>query len=104
VGEQDDALVISAVCVVSRRGETGVYVPDKDGNPEFKKVKTGASVDRDIVVLAGLKEGDFVFKGLSKEHLEKEGYLGRSGMGSGGMGRGGGGRGGGGMIPRGFGR
>lgn len=106
VGEQEDALMIPAVCVVSRRGETGVYIPDKDGNPEFKKVKTGAAVDRDIVVLAGLKEGDYVFKGLSKEHLEKEGYLGRGGMGGpgGGMGRGGGGRGGGGMIPRGFGR
>lgn len=110
VGEQDDALMIPAVCVVSRRGESGVYVPDKEGNPEFKKVKTGASVDRDIVVLAGLKEGDYVFKGLSKEHLEKEGYLGRGGGMGGGMGgmgggRGGGGRGGGGgMIPRGFGR
>ncbi len=109
VGEQDDALMIPAVCVVSRRGDTGVYVPDKEGNPEFKKIKTGASVDRDIVVLAGLKEGDYVFKGLSKEHLEKEGYLGRGGGmgGPGGMGGGrGGGRGGagGGMIPRGFGR
>ncbi len=107
VGQQDDALMIPAVCVVSRRGETGVYIPDKDGNPEFKKVKTGAAVDRNIVVLAGLKEGDFVFKGLSKEHLEKEGYLGRGGGmgGPGGMGgRGGRGGAGGGMIPRGFGR
>ena len=107
VGQQEDALMIPAVCVVSRRGETGVYIPDKDGNPEFKKVKTGEAVDRDIVVLAGLKEGDYVFKGLAKEHLEKEGYLGRGGGfggGPGGMGRGGSGRGGGGMIPRGFGR
>ncbi len=109
VGEQEDALMIPAVCVVSRRGETGVYIPDKDGNPEFKKVKTGVAVDRDIVVLAGLKEGDYVFKGLSKEHLEKEGYLGRGGgmggPGMGGMGGGRGGRGGGGgMIPRGLGR
>jgi|GEM_PF-425759 len=108
VGQQDDALMIPAVCVVSRRGDTGVYIPDKDGNPEFKKIKTGAAVDRNIVVLAGLKEGDYVFKGLSKEHLEKEGYLGRGGGmgGPGGMGgRGGMGRGGGGgMIPRGFGR
>lgn len=105
VGEQEDALMIPAVCVVSRRGETGVYIPDKDGNPEFKKVKTGAAVDRDIVVLAGLKEGDYVFKGLSKEHLEKEGYLGRGGgMGGPGMGGRGGRGGGGGMIPRGLGR
>lgn len=104
VGEQEDALMIPAVCVVSRRGETGVYIPDKDGNPEFKKVKTGAAVERDIVVLAGLKEGDYVFKGLSKEHLEKEGYLGRGGMGGPGMGGRGGRGGGGGMIPRGLGR
>ena len=96
--------MIPAVCVVSRRGETGVYIPDKDGNPEFKKVKTGAAVERDIVVLAGLKEGDYVFKGLSKEHLEKEGYLGRGGMGGPGMGGRGGRGGGGGMIPRGLGR
>lgn len=108
VGQQDDALMIPAVCVVSRRGETGVYVPDKDGNPDFKKVKTGAAVDRDIVVLAGLKEGDYVFKGLSKEHLEKEGYVKSGGMGGppgmGGMSGRGGRGGGGGMIPRGFGR
>lgn len=97
VGVQDDALMIPAVCVVSRRGETGVYIPDKDGNPQFKKVKTGQSVDRSIIILAGLNDGDYVMKGLSKEHLEKEGYLGRGGMGGppgppgmGGMGRGGG--------------
>lgn len=101
VGEQQDALMIPSVCVVSKKGQTGVYIPDKDGNPEFKPIKTGAAVDRDIIVLSGLKEGDFIMKGLSKEHLAKEGYSGRGGgMGGGPLGGMGGGRGGGGRGGR----
>ncbi len=104
IGTIDDALTIPTVCVVSRRGKTGVYVPGEEKNePEFKPVKTGQSLGREIVILSGLKEGDEVFEGLSKEQLSKEGYDGKRGGGPGGfMGGGGGGGGGGRGMGRGF--
>lgn len=106
IGTIDDALTIPTVCVVSRRGKTGVYVPDKENKdePEFKPVKTGQTLGKDIVILKGLKEGDEVFEGLSKEQLSKEGYDGkRGGGGPGGGFMGGGGGGGGGRgMGRGF--
>lgn len=101
VGKIKDALLIPTVAVVSKKGQTGVFVPDKEGKPEFKEITTGATVGRRIVVLSGLKENDKIFLGLSREELTKQGYGG--GMGPGGSGNvplpfmgGGGGRGGGG--------
>ncbi|MDZ4835101.1 MAG: efflux RND transporter periplasmic adaptor subunit [Candidatus Melainabacteria bacterium] len=98
IGTIDDALTIPTVCVVTRRGKTGVYVPGEDKNdPEFVPVKTGQTLGSEVVILKGLKEGDEVFEGLSKEQLSKEGYDGKRGGGPGGLMGGGGGRGGGGM-------
>jgi len=108
VGHDDNALTIPAVCVVSKKGQADVYVPDEKGEPQFKEIKTGASLGRAIVVLSGLKEGDVVLKGLNKAQLAAEGY--GSGGGPGGMpvgaggGRAGRGGAGGGAVPRGFGR
>lgn len=103
IGTIDDALTIPTVCVVSRRGKTGVYVPSEENkeDPEFKPVKTGQTLGKDIVILKGLKEGDEVFEGLSKEQLSKEGYDGKRGGGPGGF-MGGGGGGGGRGMGRGF--
>ena len=102
IGTIDDAITIPTVCVVSRRGKTGVYVPGENNEPDFKPVKTGQSLGREIVILDGLKEGDEVFEGLSKEQLSREGYEGKRGgpggpPGGGFMGGGGGGGRGGGM-------
>jgi HlyD family secretion protein len=91
-GTIDDAITIPTVCVVSRKGKTGVYVPGDGNEPDFKPVKTGQSLGHDIVILEGLKEGDEVFEGLSKEQLSREGYDGKR-PGGGFMGGGGGGRG-----------
>lgn len=102
VGETEDALLVPSVCIVSRRGETGVFIPDEKGEPTFKAIHTGAVVDKETVVLAGLKEGDRVFKGLSRDQLGQEGYMGRdAGRGRGPSGAMGGRRG---PVPRGFGR
>ena len=91
-GTIDDAITIPTVCVVSRKGKTGVYVPGDGNEPDFRPVKTGQSLGHDIVILDGLKEGDEVFEGLSKEQLSREGYDGKR-PGGGFMGGGGGGRG-----------
>ncbi|MBX9567922.1 MAG: efflux RND transporter periplasmic adaptor subunit [Candidatus Obscuribacterales bacterium] len=104
VGKVEDAIMVPTVSVVNRRGQTGVFVPGKDGKPEFREVKTGSTVGRRIVILEGLKDSDKIFLGLSREELTKQGYGGGPQMGgSGGPlpfmggGRGGfGGRGGGG--------
>jgi len=101
IGMLDDAITIPTVCVVSRRGKTGVYVPGEGNEPDFKPVKTGQSLGREIVILDGLKENDEVFEGLSKEQLSKEGYDGKRG-GGGGSGFMGGGGGGGRGMGRGF--
>ena len=79
-------------------------MPDAKGEPQFKEIKTGASLGRTVIVLSGLKEGDLVLKGLNKNQLGAEGY-GAGGQARGG--RGGGAAGGGvgsGVSTRGFGR
>ncbi len=106
IGKLDDAIIVPQVCVVSRKGQSGVFVPDKKGEPEFKPVKTGPTSGRDIVILSGLTEHDRIFEGLSRDQLSREGYgnkdsqrgqsggspFGQMGGGGGGRGRGGFGR------------
>lgn len=104
VGHEENALTVPAVCVVSRKGQAGVFVPDAKGEPQFKEIKTGATLGRTVIVLSGLKEGDVVLKGLNKAQLGAEGYGGGPGAGRGGRGAGGIGGGGGGASTRGFGR
>ncbi len=101
VGHEDNALTVPSVCVVSRKGQAGVFVPDAKGEPQFKEIKTGASLGRTVIVLSGLKEGDLVLKGLNKNQLGAEGY---SAGGQARGGRGGAGAAGGGVSTRGFGR
>lgn len=73
-GKQDGVLLVPTSCVSSQMGKTGVLVPDKDGQPKFKPVKTGTTSGSSTVILHGLKEGDQVFVGLNKDQLEKQGY------------------------------
>lgn len=87
-GAIEDALTVPTVSVISRRGETGVYVPNEKGEPKFKAIQAGTTVGRDIVVLSGLQAGDKVFLGLSREQLTKEGYGGRGDRNRGGPGGG----------------
>jgi HlyD family secretion protein len=109
-GNLKDALLVPTVSIVSRRGHTGVLVPEADGKPKFKRVKTGPTVGNNTVVTDGLSEGDLVFLGLSADQLKAQGYSSGGGWGGGGRGgmsggMGGGGRGGssGPPIPRSFG-
>jgi HlyD family secretion protein len=73
-GKMEDALLIPTVCIVSKHGKSGVLVPEADGTPKFKPVKTGASSGSKTAVLRGLKENDLVFLGLNKSQLEDQGY------------------------------
>lgn len=100
-GSLADAMQVPTVCVVSRHGKSGVLIPDDSGNPIFKPVKTGPTSGMKTVILKGLKEGDSVFVGLSKEGLEQQGYGSDQNTGPGGQKRTGGGAGA--PIPRSFG-
>lgn len=73
-GTMDDALLVPTVCILSKHGKTGVLIPEADGSPKFKPVKTGPSEGANTVVLRGLKDGERVFLGLNKEQLEDQGY------------------------------
>ena len=88
-GKRNNVLLIPTVCVVTKKGKTGVFVPDQDGNPKFVPVKIGSTSDSDTIVTNGLKEGDEIFLALSKEQLLQQGYtekniLAPQGTGSGG--------------------
>lgn len=104
-GKIDDTLLVPTVCIVSRHGKTGVLIAKPDGEPQFKPVKVGPTVDTQTAVLRGLEEGDYVLLGLSKDQLEKQGYSdgswghGRDHGGAGGGRHGGGGGGAGGNRP-----
>lgn len=67
-------LLIPTACVISKQGKTGVLVPDKDHNPEFKVIKIGPTSATKTVVESGLHQGDRVFLGLTKAQLEDQGY------------------------------
>lgn len=127
-GQIPNAVQVPTVAIIQKKGRTGVLMPSADGTPEFKRVRTGPTSGNNTVILKGVKAGDLVFIGLTKEQLAQQGYAngsiggagGPGGGGAGGPGGGGGGRGGyggggyggsGGMgggggapIPRGFGK
>lgn len=74
VGTEKNAMTVPTVAVISRRNRTGVFVPDAKGQPVFREVKTGATVGSRTIVVSGLKEGDKVFRGLTKEQMQSNGY------------------------------
>ncbi|HEY9719205.1 MAG TPA: efflux RND transporter periplasmic adaptor subunit [Trichormus sp.] len=112
VGKMPDALLVPTVCITSKHGKTGVLLAQPDGTPKFQRVKVGPTVDTKTAIVKGVKEGDQVFLGLSRDQLEQQGYEvtdrdhhGGGGRGEGGpRGHGGGAGGAGGPpIPRSFG-
>jgi HlyD family secretion protein len=74
-GTQNGVLLVPTSCISSQMGKTGVLIPEKDGQPKFKPVKTGSSSGNLTVIMHGLKQGDMVFVGLNKDQLEKQGYV-----------------------------
>jgi len=54
------ALAVPASAVVDRAGIRGVFVIDAQGLAQFRMVRTGARVDGQVEILAGLAEGERV--------------------------------------------
>jgi HlyD family secretion protein len=74
-GQVENSIRIPTVSVISRKGQNGVFVPNEKGEPIFRAVKVGPTSGQEIIILEGLNAKDKVFLGLSKEQLEKEGYI-----------------------------
>ncbi len=70
-----NALTIPTVAISTKRGQTGVYVPNENSEPKFQNITVGATVKDKIQVLKGLKSGDRVFidipKGFKDKMMEK---------------------------------
>jgi HlyD family secretion protein len=70
-----DALVIPTVAIATQKGQTGVYIPDKDKKPKFQPITIGASFKTQTQVLEGLSSGQKVFidypKGLEPKQPEE---------------------------------
>jgi HlyD family secretion protein len=56
-----DALVVPTVAIVTEKGATGVMVPDRNNQPQFKPVTVGLVIDDKIQILDGISPGDRVF-------------------------------------------
>lgn len=109
-GRKENVLLVPTAAVVSKHGKAGVFVPGKDGKPQFKAVKVGIASGTSTGIMDGLKEGDKVLMALTKEQLVEQGYEDPEAAGTmRGMGKGLGGRGGGGgsnkspRLPKGMG-
>ena len=62
VGEQlKEVLVVPTVAIVTKRGETGVLVPNEQSQPQFKPVKIGISQGNKTQILDGIAPGAIVF-------------------------------------------
>ncbi len=96
MGKLNDVLTVPTAAVVSKEGKMGVYIAVKDGEPKFKELKMGPTMDEITVVESGLVDGEKILLGLSRNQLAKEGYATQDPMkrgAGGGLFGGGGGRG-----------
>ncbi|EDZ91848.1 efflux RND transporter periplasmic adaptor subunit [Limnospira fusiformis KN01] len=62
VGRQlNQAVVVPTVAIITNRGNTGVLIPNQEGQPEFKPVTIGSQIGNEIQILQGVTTGDRVF-------------------------------------------
>lgn len=72
LGEQVlNALMVPTVAIVTEKGQTGVLIPDSEGNPEFKPVKIGSSIQDKTQIIEGIEEGKRVFIDAPKDRKPK---------------------------------
>jgi HlyD family secretion protein len=56
-----NAIVVPTVAIVTEEGETGVMVADENGQPQFKPVTIGITIEEQTQILSGLLPGEKVF-------------------------------------------
>ncbi len=69
--ELRDSLVVPTVAIVTEDGETGVMVADEEGQPEFRPVTIGLTVESQTQILRGVQQGERVYLELP-ENMRRE--------------------------------
>jgi HlyD family secretion protein len=67
-----DALVVPTVAIATIKGQTGVYIPDKENKPKFQSVTIGSTVQNKTQIVEGLGSGQKVFIDFPKNLKPKE--------------------------------
>jgi HlyD family secretion protein len=67
-----DALVVPTVAIATQKGQTGVYIPDKENKPKFQPITIGSTVQNKTQVVEGLSSGQKVFIDFPKNLKPKE--------------------------------
>lgn len=67
-----DTMVIPTVAIATLKGQTGVYIPDKENKPKFQPITVGSSVKDKSQVLEGLTPQQKVFIDFPKQLKPKE--------------------------------
>ena len=67
-----EAMLVPTVAIVTKKGQTGVLIPDSKNQPRFKPVTIGTNLNNQTQILEGVKPGDPVFVQLPEgQKLEK---------------------------------
>ena len=56
-----EAILVPTVAIVTKKGQTGVLIPDAKNQPQFKPVTIGINLNNQTQILEGVKPGDPVF-------------------------------------------
>jgi HlyD family secretion protein len=67
-----NALVVPTVAIATIKGQTGVYIPNKENKPKFQSVVIGSTVQNKTQVVEGLRSGQKVFIDFPKDLKPKE--------------------------------
>jgi HlyD family secretion protein len=67
-----DALVVPTVSIATLKGQTGVYIPDRENKPKFQPITIGSTVQNKTQVVQGLTSGQKVFIDFPKDLKPKE--------------------------------
>jgi len=55
------AMLVPTVAIVTKKGQTGVLVPDAKNQPQFRPVTIGTNLNNQTQIMDGVKTGDQVF-------------------------------------------
>ncbi|PSB21948.1 efflux RND transporter periplasmic adaptor subunit [Phormidesmis priestleyi ULC007] len=67
-----EAMLVPTVAIVTKKGQTGVLMPDSKNQPQFKPVTIGTNFNNQTQITEGVKPGDPVFVQLPEgQKLEK---------------------------------
>ena len=67
-----EAMLVPTVAIVTKKGQTGVLIPDSKNQPQFKPVTIGTNFNNQTQITEGVNPGDAVFVQLPEgQKLEK---------------------------------